>query len=305
MKKGIQKRLIIILALAAAVLIGIIVIFAWYNSPTQKVQRLLDLGQQYLMAENYEQAISMYDEILAIDPKNEQALKGEADAYVAWADTVYSEGDIDKSIEILARGFEKTSYKEISVKLSEREEEQQRLAEKERSTEESEDAFETATLGIEGNGTSGNSSANVLAVYEELNSLFISEDYEGIRDYVLQDSFMESIEPYKDESLALWDYEEFYFFNADGIVDAEESAVGDILVVYWKDTEELFICRQGEKNTYGLYDSVMYGDQEVDVSIRTGELEMYFTGDTMHTFYEGSEDIYSISENEGVTVWHM
>ena len=79
------KKIIVVVAVIA-VIAAVVGAAAWYNSPTQKVQRLLDLGQQYLMAEDYEQAVAIFDEVLEIDANNTEAYKGLLSAYSGMGD---------------------------------------------------------------------------------------------------------------------------------------------------------------------------------------------------------------------------
>ena len=101
MKSKFSRRGIIGIVVAAIVLIGIIVVAVWYNAPTQKVQRLLDLGQQYLMAEDYEQAVATYKGVLSIDPKNETATGGIMSAYTGWGSSLEQNNDYEKAISVL------------------------------------------------------------------------------------------------------------------------------------------------------------------------------------------------------------
>ena len=96
-----DKKITAIIAVVTVVVICVIVALAWYNAPAQKIPRLLDLGQRYLEAEQYEQAIEIYNEIFSVDPKNESAYLGAAEAYVAM-------GETKKAVELLDLGYKNT-----------------------------------------------------------------------------------------------------------------------------------------------------------------------------------------------------
>ena len=63
---------LIIIIIAVAIGIGI------YNTPTNRINRHLDLGQKYLEEQDYEQALVEFDKAIAIDPKNIDAYIGKA-----------------------------------------------------------------------------------------------------------------------------------------------------------------------------------------------------------------------------------
>ena len=93
------KKIIVVVAVVAviAVVAGAAV---WYNSPTQKVQRLLDLGQQYLLAEDYEQAVETYKGVLSIDPRNEEAVEGALSAYSGWGNVLVSDEKYSEAVAV-------------------------------------------------------------------------------------------------------------------------------------------------------------------------------------------------------------
>ena len=101
MKSKFSRRGIIGIVVAAIVLIGIIVAVIWYNAPTQKVSRLIKLGQQYLEAEQYEQAVAVYRDILTIDPKNDSASNGAITAYSLWGNELLENGNFEDAVRVL------------------------------------------------------------------------------------------------------------------------------------------------------------------------------------------------------------
>lgn len=80
------RRIIVILAVVfSASVIGFI---AFTNSPAQKLKRQLDLGEKYLSELNYEQAVAVFKEALAIDPNSQEVLSGLKEAYTQWSDSL-------------------------------------------------------------------------------------------------------------------------------------------------------------------------------------------------------------------------
>lgn len=93
-------------ALCCAVAAAIIIISVNNAGGTGNISDLLDAASRYLAEMNYEQAIIEFDKVLAVDPANAAAYIGKAKAYHAM-------GDLDKAIETLTIGYEKTGDDEI------------------------------------------------------------------------------------------------------------------------------------------------------------------------------------------------
>lgn len=81
-RKSIIIVILTLLVTVIAVGIGIII----YNTPANRLSRQLDLGEKYLEEQNYEQAVVEFDKAIAIDPMNERAYIGKAEAYVGMGD---------------------------------------------------------------------------------------------------------------------------------------------------------------------------------------------------------------------------
>jgi hypothetical protein len=60
---------------------------------------LLDLGEKYLLASDYEQAVLQFTGLIEIEPKNPRGYTGLAEAYIGL-------GDTDKAVDALRRGLE-------------------------------------------------------------------------------------------------------------------------------------------------------------------------------------------------------
>ena len=109
------KNLIIIAAVAAITIIttiAAILIFSGGNEIAESPQTLLDLGEQYLLELDYEQALVQFLRVIEIEPMNARAYIGAAESYIGL-------GDTDNAIAILEQGYEQTSDSEIKRILDE------------------------------------------------------------------------------------------------------------------------------------------------------------------------------------------
>ena len=80
------------------------------KSALEKWQEQYDLGQQYLLEENYEEAIVAFTAAIELDPK-------QADAYIALSDIYAVLDDIDNQRAILEQGIKATEDEEIYLQL--------------------------------------------------------------------------------------------------------------------------------------------------------------------------------------------
>lgn len=78
-----KKKITIMIGIEAIIIAAVIIFLIYINSDTAKAKRQLELAQWYLSEEDYEQAVAAFEEILGIDPKNEEAYLGLAEAYAA------------------------------------------------------------------------------------------------------------------------------------------------------------------------------------------------------------------------------
>lgn len=108
--QGKKRNTRIIIATVAVTVLALAVGMGIYNTPQNRIARLLDLGQKYLTEEDYEQAVLAFKEAIEIDPKCEQAYLSLADAYVGL-------NDLDSAQEILAQAFELIETTQIMEKM--------------------------------------------------------------------------------------------------------------------------------------------------------------------------------------------
>lgn len=83
---GKNKKLLFSIIAAAAVLIALFAGIGIYNTPTNRVNRHLELANRYLEEMDYEQAVVAFDKVIAIDPMNVDAYLGKAEAYIGLDD---------------------------------------------------------------------------------------------------------------------------------------------------------------------------------------------------------------------------
>lgn len=91
-----KKKTVFIFGMVAV--IAIFAAFFLFNSENRKINSLLDLGQKYLESADYENAILVFDQAIAIDPKCEEAYLGKAQAQ-------YEAGMTEDAIATLEEGI--------------------------------------------------------------------------------------------------------------------------------------------------------------------------------------------------------
>ncbi|MEG1752453.1 MAG: DUF5050 domain-containing protein, partial [Christensenella sp.] len=115
-----KKRAAIIITLVLLLIFAAAGCAVWYFylSPTTSISAVrineqLELGQQYLIDEEYDKAIIVFEEIIESNPKLYKGYVGLADAYIG-------KGDKDKAMQILQTGYEITKsdkIKEVQIRL--------------------------------------------------------------------------------------------------------------------------------------------------------------------------------------------
>jgi len=108
------KTAIIIASVAIIVVAAIIVgaTIAITGAKTRSPQKLLDLGNHYLLELDYEQALVQFERIIEIDPRNPDGYIGAAKAYIGM-------GKTNKAIKILEKGNDLIDDDEIKRMLRE------------------------------------------------------------------------------------------------------------------------------------------------------------------------------------------
>ena len=98
MKHKKMAVMIVIICILAAILAAL-----GYKLVRQsRVKSLLELGNQYLKEEKYEEAIASYKQILAIDPKQETARENIVVAAVDWSENLVDAKEFDKAESVIA-----------------------------------------------------------------------------------------------------------------------------------------------------------------------------------------------------------
>lgn len=86
-----------VLVFLAVALVGVGI----YHAPENRLKRLLDLGDKYLTAQEYEQAVAAYSKAIEIDSKD-------VDAYLGLAEAYKGMGDMNAAYEVLESGYQQT-----------------------------------------------------------------------------------------------------------------------------------------------------------------------------------------------------
>lgn len=93
-----EKKTVFIFGMAAVIVIIIIAASLLLQSDDRKINRLLDLGQKYLESADYDNAVLVFDQVIAIDPKCEEA-------YLEKARAQYEAGMTEDAIATLEEGI--------------------------------------------------------------------------------------------------------------------------------------------------------------------------------------------------------
>lgn len=96
--RSILKRVVIVLSIFLCAEIGFFIY--QINSGTAAYARNLDLGNKYLLSEDYDNAISAFSKAIKIDAMNADAYIGRGDAYKAKGDYVSAWKDYEKAQEL-------------------------------------------------------------------------------------------------------------------------------------------------------------------------------------------------------------
>ena len=108
MEQKSNSKIRIIIIIIVAVVVATVIGFIAYSSgePARKLKAKLELGQKYLNALEYEQAVATFKEALDMNPDSGEAKESLAYAYIGWADQLANDGNVDRAIEVLAEGYE-------------------------------------------------------------------------------------------------------------------------------------------------------------------------------------------------------
>lgn len=104
-KKYLQYVLIVVGVILTAVIAGIGI----YNTPTKRLDRMLDLGNKYLEAYDYEQAVIQFKKAIEINPMSVEAYLGMVEVYIRT-------GDFDMALEYAKKGYELTGDERLREK---------------------------------------------------------------------------------------------------------------------------------------------------------------------------------------------
>ena len=175
MDKKVKQRIMVIAVFIIVILTVMAIGFHIYNMPENRLARVLELGQEYLLEEDYEQAVVEFNKAIEIDPMSVDAYLGAAEAYIRLGDLESAKQMIERGLEAVADGRLEEKRKEIQGeidRIAKEEEERQKAAEAaEREAEEKKKTKEALKL-----------------LYEKLEA---GEEDEAIVEYVWQENLVE------------------------------------------------------------------------------------------------------------------
>lgn len=97
-----KKKLIPLVVAAAVVFIALLAGVSIYNTPANRLQRQLDLGNKYLEEQQYEQAALAFEQAIVIDDRCLEAYAGGIEAYLGAGDTEGAQDFYDKALAMLS-----------------------------------------------------------------------------------------------------------------------------------------------------------------------------------------------------------
>lgn len=107
-----KKKKITIFTLVLTTLVLVSFLAITYIMKREEVKKQLDMGNKYLLVNNYKEAIDAFDRVLEIDGENVHGALGLASTYL-------EQGRIEESVEVLDKGYIKTRNREINELLNE------------------------------------------------------------------------------------------------------------------------------------------------------------------------------------------
>ena len=227
------------------ILILILMAVACGKSTAEKWQEQYDLGQQYLLEENYEEAIVAFTAAIELDPKQANAYIGRGDAYFAWAEKESSSEKYQSAMSDYEAAERLREQAETAAKI---EETDSRLSElesglkqwKAEMTEEEESIVQNAITALESN------------------------DNQSINDALIHSGLTDIIEKYGYDSWngsrKLMDYGDTLNGTGATFEIWYENMVETLSVLYgtWKD---------GMANGNALYVSILYGIEDESIHV--------------------------------------
>lgn len=105
-----KKKRYVIAAATVVILVTIIALLLGRGSFTGKITELLDLGNKYLMEQDYEQAVVAFTKAIEIDPMSVEAHIGLVEAYIR-------NGEFEMALEAAKKGYELTGDERLKEKI--------------------------------------------------------------------------------------------------------------------------------------------------------------------------------------------
>ena len=302
-----KKRGIVVIAIVVCALAAVAALFGYRMvQQKQQVRDLLELGNQYLEEEQYEEAIVAYKQLLAIEPKEEIARENIVVAAVEWSDDLIEVHEYDKAEEVVADVYSIVPDERLEIKRQEimdkRNAYEKELLEIKQKEEERKQALEQIAVDLSELAQIC-ASGDVAAVYSYLGSA----EYQALTD----SEYVEFDKKYETEygTLGLYKEGKFVYFG-----DYEGEARSGKGTWYIPDTAgtSQYVARgdwsndkpNGEQVEKQLPDYVMHGT--VINGLWDGEVSLQFTGENGElldwpiTFHHGSVEIVDTNDHGSV-----
>lgn len=92
---------------AIILIVSLLMVFSHRSNPRKKdVSKMIDLGEKYLLEENYDQALIQFLDVIEIDPKIPRGYTGGADSYVGKKDIPHANTILQQSLDIIPNNVE-------------------------------------------------------------------------------------------------------------------------------------------------------------------------------------------------------
>ena len=275
---------LIIIIIAVAIGIGI------YNTPTNRINRHLDLGQRYLEEQDYEQALVEFDKAIAIDPKN-------IDAYIGKAQTYQGMGDIELSIQTLEEAYEKIDSRQIEDSLISAYMEQSQKYIGNEQYDEALDVYDRL-LELDGNDNDIQSGIEEL-LQEYINSLTEQQRYDEIQDLeeeysdkVSKIEFPKAFEQIDNPELMRNIYKLMNLENWEELIELDKS----------DEVNDIVQKMDSDRYIYLLYKTDIQSGTGIGI-YKKGAEHYFYCGDYSNGMRDGYGVYYETSQYDGYNVF--
>ena len=98
MEEKSKSKVFIIIIIVIAVILAVVGLLVFKNSPAQRLKHQLSLGERHLTEQEYDEAVLAFEKAIEIEPMSEEAYIGLANAYIG-------KEDYENALEAVERGI--------------------------------------------------------------------------------------------------------------------------------------------------------------------------------------------------------